>query len=240
MVSTAKQIVKALLFRRLGIPFNPHGVPNTLALHLDGRRDLSVLDVGAYDGCFTKAIEGYCGVSRGILVEPLPGKAAALRDRFQLPRFSVYECVLSSAPGTAYFEVNESLTVGQATSSLLKIRQDLPALKNIGLTESRSILRPVKTLDEIADESRIAHLDLLKIDVQGAEHPVLLGGSAMLQRVSMIWTEFSFRPIYEGSSVFADVYALLTGQGFKLLEIEPGYRASDGELLQGDALFARR
>ena len=95
----------------------------------------------------------------------------------------------------------------------------------------------VTTLDQFVQEQQIARIDLLKIDTQGAELLVLKGAVAVLPRVRMIWAEVSFRALYDGSALFADVHGFLAEQGFRLHSIHAGFRGSDGELLQGDALF---
>jgi hypothetical protein len=83
------------------------------------------------------------------------------------------------------------------------------------------------------------NVDLLKIDVQGAELMALRGAAQTLPRVRMICTEVSFTPLYEGSSIFSEIYDFLGDRGFRLLSLREGFRGKDSELLQGDAVFAR-
>ena len=112
-------------------------------------------------------------------------------------------------------------------------------LSNI-IIGGRTIIRcQTKTLDALASEANMSRIDLLKLDVQGAEHLVLKGGKTILTSTFMIWTEISFKPLYEKSSDFFEIYKILSSIGFKLMEIEPGFRGADGELLQADALFVR-
>ena len=72
---------------------------------------------------------------------------------------------------------------------------------------------PVTTrkLDDIAE---IAHLDFLKMDVQGAEREVLAHGRAKLARAVVIQTEVSFVPLYQGQPVFGEMDLALAGTGF--------------------------
>ena len=94
------------------------------------------------------------------------------------------------------------------------------------------------TLDNITADLPI--IDLVKIDVQGAEHLVLAGAVETLAKSALIWTEVSFKPLYEGSCVFEEIYKTLDMAGFRMVSLDPGFRSADGELVQADALFQKR
>jgi hypothetical protein len=69
-----------------------------------------------------------------------------------------------------------------------------------------------------------ADVDLLKPDVQGAELLVLRGAEQTLPHVRF---------------VFREVDDFLCARGFRLLSLREGFRGTDGELFEGDALFVR-
>ena len=100
------------------------------------------------------------------------------------------------------------------------------------------VKRPVRTLDQVVAEARITeYRPQISIDVQGAEHLVLAGANQALENTTAVYTEVSFRPLYHGSSVFSDIYAMMKEREFFLAALEPGFAAMTGELLQADALF---
>jgi FkbM family methyltransferase len=231
-----KDQIKRRLYREVGVSFNPHGVPFTLGRHLEGQSNLSVVDVGAYEGLFTSAIDRFCGVRRGILVEPQPEHAARLRVRFSAPRFEVVQAAVSETPGQREMEINGS----DATSSLLKTMRDLPELAAVDVRAMATVACRVTTLDAVFRDSGLSHVDLLKLDVQGAEHLAIRGGKETLAHTTMVWTETSFKQLYEGSCKQDEVFDLLEAAGFSLFELEPGFRAPSGALLQADALFIKR
>lgn len=72
---------------------------------------------------------------------------------------------------------------------------------------------PVTTrkLDDIAE---IAHLDFLKMDIQGAEREVLAHGRAKLEESVVIQTEVSFVPLYQGQPVLGEMDLALRELGF--------------------------
>lgn len=67
-----------------------------------------------------------------------------------------------------------------------------------------------RTLDSIAE---IAHLDFLKIDVQGAELTVFRHGAARLAQAVAVQAEVSFMPLYRGQPMFSDVDLALRALG---------------------------
>jgi len=83
------------------------------------------------------------------------------------------------------------------------------------------------------------NVDLLKIDIQGAELMALGGAERTLLGVRFEFIEVSFTQLYQGSCIFAEVYDFLRERGFRLLSFKEGFPGKDSELLQGDALFAR-
>lgn len=233
MFNEVKFCVKELICASLKIPYNRYGISNFLIKYLPKNRAISLVDIGAHNGDFTNAIDKFCGISQGLLIEPLPHKAARLRQLFHLPKYQVFECALSSENDFIDFQFHEI----EVTSSILNIHREIPEIANINIGNIQTIKCPTRTLDNVVEEANLEAIDLLKIDVQGAEHLVFSGCNKSMPKISMIWTEVSFKPLYEGSSTFSDIYFLLNKAGFKLMEIQPGFRSPDGEMIQGDALF---
>jgi FkbM family methyltransferase len=211
------------------------GLPWTLLRHLPRDRALCVVDVGAHDGDFTGGLSAWCGVERVILAEPLPDKVGLLRRRFPGPAAFLHAGALADRSGTAEFKLNTAAT---ATSSLLRARRDLADMDHLG--EEQTLTVNLRRLDDVAAEAGMPRVDLLKIDVQGAEDAVLRGATETLRRTRLAWIECSFLPLYERSAIFADVQALMEAANFGLLDWNEAMRGKNGELIQIDALFRRR
>jgi len=74
---------------------------------------------------------------------------------------------------------------------------------------------PVQTrrLDNITE---ITNIDMLKIDVQGAEKMIIENGIKKLESALLIQTEIEFFPLYKNQPLFSDVDLLLRNMGFIL------------------------
>ena len=81
----------------------------------------------------------------------------------------------------------------------------------------------------------------LKIDTQGFEENVLLGGRRSLKKIKLIQIEVSLEELYKGEKLFLQMCILMDELGFKVISLEPGfYSKNTGFLLQSDILFVKK
>lgn len=240
MSSFRQRISMALrekVLRHYLIPSSRYGVPGGLVAALPASQPISLVDVGASVGDFTMSIQNHFGLRRALVVEPQPARSKGLCERFEGQEIKVVDCALSDREGYQDLEV---LNWDYSSSLLPLLRNETTILGGLDLGLRERIRCKVRTLDNLLDQEGWREpVDLLKLDVQGAEMLVLQGAERSLPRVRMVLVEVSFRPLYEGSAVFADVYAFLRDFGFRMLSMEEAFRGTDGELLQSDVLFSR-
>jgi FkbM family methyltransferase len=173
---------------------------------------------------------------RLVLVEAIPELAEKLRARYAgNPAISVIAAALSDKNGEARFEINRS----EASSSLLPIDPRNTAWFNRDLAVARTVQVPTLTLAALMEDQRLQTVDLLKLDLQGAERFVLTGGATVLDRVRVIYTEIFFEQLYAGAWLFSEMNEFLAGHGFKLCGLSNIVHASDGDLVQANATFRR-
>lgn len=121
------------------------------------------LDVGAHIGSITAEVLHNAPAVKVQAFEAIPDKVERLRRKF--PRVQVHECALAASQGTATFYVDARHS---ACSSLARNSDDV-----------REIKVRLQTLDSIVDADDV---DVLKIDVEGAELGVLRGAVRTLER----------------------------------------------------------
>jgi FkbM family methyltransferase len=204
--------------------------------HLPRLEYRSVIDSGANRGSFTDAFLRLHRPERLVLVEAIPDLAEKLRARYAgKSGISVVSAALSDKNGEAQFEINRS----EASSSLLPIDPRNTAWFSRDLTVARRVQVPTMTLPSLLEEQGVQTVDLLKLDLQGAERFVLTGGETVLDRVRVIYTEVFFERLYTGAWLFWEMNEFLAGRGYKLCGLSNIVHASDGDLVQANATFRR-
>lgn len=185
------------------------------------------VDVGAFEGTWTQCLLDFFPEARYLMIEAQPGKCEILKRKFLLQE----KCqVLNSLVGKNV--VNEvKFNLAESGSSLLEDKNP-----NV----SQAIYLPMTTLDALLSESKITGVDLLKLDVQGAEFQVLEGAEACLRSTEFVLLELSFQELYESAPLAASVIRFMTEKGFQLYDIcSMMRRPKDQALAQIDALFVK-
>lgn len=197
----------------------------------------TVVDGGANKGNFTAAFLELHQPDRLVLVEALPGFVRELRNRFaRHSAVSIADAALSDSSGECEFHVNTT----RAASSLLNIDRRNSEWFGRKLQVANTIRVPMLSLPDLMQRYGLDTIDLLKLDLQGAERLVLTGAEPVLERVRVIYTEVFFEPLYAGSWLFFDLCSYLDARGFKLCGLSNMVHARGGDLLQANALFRQK
>ena len=204
--------------------------------HLPRREYRYVVDGGANIGSFTDAFLQLHQPERLVLVEAIPELAGRLQERYvNWPGVTVVAAALSNQDGEAPFAINRYIDA----SSLLSIDPRNSAWFGHDLRVERTIQVPTKTLSTLMEEQGLPVIDLLKLDLQGAERLVLTGGEGVLDRVWVIYTEVFFEQLYREAWLFRGLDDFLRQRRFKLCGLSNIVHAQDGDLIQANATFRR-
>jgi FkbM family methyltransferase len=236
------QLLPALAAKPRRIPWLLQGVTPGRLLSLDvgwlqGADIRTVLDIGANTGQFALTVHRLLPEATIHSFEPLADCHARLVERLDAaPRFHAHAVALGDADGEVEFQRNDFT---QSSSVLPMAPLHKEALRWTG--HSTTVTVPVRRLDSVLGDQELEPNVLVKIDVQGFEDRVLVGGEQTLRQARYVMVETSMEPLYEGQASFERVYELLTGYGFRYGgNLEQLVNPNDGRILQADALFLRR
>jgi FkbM family methyltransferase len=207
-------------------------------LLLDNIPNPIVFDVGAHVGSITRQYRSLFPTAAIYSFEPFPESFQKLRAAFASDRLvHPYQLGFAEKAGVLPFNVN----IEEMTNSLLMTDASGSSFWGHGVLDTaHQIDVEITTLDAFCQEKEIKHIDLLKIDTQGAEKRVLEGSMHMLQEkaISYVYTEILLVPTYKGQSKFYEVVELLDNHNYSLFSIyNPDYRSGSNRLLQVDAIF---
>jgi FkbM family methyltransferase len=140
------------------------------------RPGMVFVDVGANDGYYTLFGARKVGrVGRVLAVEPSTRERTNLERniaRNGLANVAVAPVALGAACGTAELQLAQTAHSGHNT---------LGRFANDGV-QAESVERvQVRTLDDVVAEQKLARIDIIKIDVEGAEASVIAGGKSTLR-----------------------------------------------------------
>lgn len=95
------------------------------------------------------------------------------------------------------------------------------------------------TVDDFCQQKQIKFIDILKIDVEGAEIKVLSGATQMLAQhaVGLIYCEVMFISHYQGGCLYHDIAEYLANYGYSLFNLFNLKQAGNGQLRWGNAIF---
>ncbi len=152
------------------------------------------------------------------------------------PKQRCFNLALGSAPGS----MTMHRSAFSASSSLLEMA-DLHK-DAFPFTAPETLERvEVDTLDRIAGALDLQREILLKIDTQGYEKSVLLGGIQTLELVRLVIVELSFSELYRGQPLYAEVAGFLASLGFEYRgSVGQLYHPADGTPLQQDSTSCAR
>jgi FkbM family methyltransferase len=141
------------------------------------RPGMTVIDIGAHHGLYTLLLSKRAGRKGRVLAfEPSVRECDRLKKHLRWNRCSNVElvpCALGEEPGEADFFLVEGFQ--DWCNSLRRPAIDEP---------TKTVRVSVRRLDAVLVERKISKVDFIKLDVEGAELPVLYGAMGLLQRES--------------------------------------------------------
>jgi len=147
--------------------------------------DTVIVDAGAHSGLFSALVKRRNPTCRLIAIEANPQLHSVIRANLRpYSNWELIPKVLSDGTEPTTFFVNPDAT---QTSALSK-----ESAETFGLQSSERITVESTTIDSLAAQLELNRIDVLKLDIQGAEALALKGASRLLPRIGKLLIEVSF------------------------------------------------
>lgn len=199
-----------------------------------------IFDVGAYHGHVASRYKSLFPDSTIYCFEPFAESFKHLHANFSNnPSFKLFQLGLSDTSGKSFFHSNQF----EMTNSILESDVKGNLTWGDGLLETKEVVEiETKTIDQVVSELGIESIDILKMDVQGAEFKVIKGAENFLAKggVKMVYTEIITMPTYIGQLGLEDTLMLFNEVGFQLVGLYNYSYSSPGQLRQVDAVFIKK
>lgn len=198
-----------------------------------------IFDIGAHHGQLTLLFRKIFPNALIAAFEPCPYAFAELEKNIvDDKRIKAFNFGFANQCGNLTFHRNQS----GLTNSLLASDEQAGKTWRPGLLDTVQVgSGEFWTLSSFFEEFHYDHgdIDILKMDVQGAEHLVLEGLDDP-SRVKIIYSEVIMQPTYKGQLRFDQMLKAFYDKGFDLYNIYNMSFTSDGWLRQVDVIFTRK
>lgn len=196
----------------------------------------TVLDIGGNVGSFAEWSFQNLPEASVYSFEPLRECYQEIINKFeQKPKFKAYNLALGDETGQVEMYRNEY----SPSSSLLpmaKLHKDCFPYTEREEIEKINVVR----LDDIAQQLKLDKPLLIKVDVQGFEDKVIMGGIKVFSQADVLMIEMSVEELYKGQLLFDDIYKILVKLGFQYRGItDQLYNPQDGRILQAEVIFRK-
>jgi FkbM family methyltransferase len=208
---------------------------NAQRLFFDERSNLIIFDVGAFVGDITKIYREIFHCATVYCFEPFADSFQKLESLSTDKLVHPYQMAFSDHVGKTKLYVNADLTCNSFFSRPLCGPRYYPEnAENIGEVEVDTT-----TIDHFCNRANIERIDILKLDIEGAELRALSGACDILSRhaVNLIYTEVMFVPHYEGGCMFGELCSFIEKYGYTLFNLYNLKRTKNGQLRWGNAIF---
>src|SRR6185436_5009338 len=178
-----------------------------------------IVELGARTGEDEEWLRAACGEDpHYIMVEPDMWNAQKILDH---PRGldqnrKVILGAVSDYDGCAWFTQSYSPDMSRTSGSILQPTEEhLKAYLDIIFDAAQTMVR-TWTLDAIFEQDWLTKIDLLWVDIQGAEGDMIIGGRRALERTRYLFMEVEDVELDHGQALRSDLLGML--QGWRLIQ----------------------
>ena len=198
-----------------------------------------VLDIGANEGQFAKKIIEY-GYKKEILsFEPI--KSVHKQLLINSKRFQTWKVHKRCAFGKKNGLKKINISKNSVSSSFLEVNK-----RHLDIEPGAEFVKQENTkvisLNKFLNKKRFNNKKIfIKIDTQGYEKNIILGGKKILNRITGVMIEASIAKVYKSEALYLEMIKLLNKFGFKVWSIERGFgNKKTGQVFQMDIIFIKK
>ena len=173
--------------------------------------------------------------------EPHPVTFARLEKAVRDPRVQAFPLALSDGDGEIPFFEYATAGGGTHVNSTVP-NSSFP--RHFGLEQPKRITASSTTIDHFCQEHGVDRIDVLKLDIEGAELSALKGAEKMLRkdRVRFVYFEYTSAAPIEGitGGALTPIAEYLASFGFALIATYTDYVKPEEMYVVANALFARK
>lgn len=199
---------------------------------------LSILDIGARFGFESSGLGGLARLKNLHLVGIEPDLAEA--RRLENPSIGrkyekVYPVAIWDTAG------HDKLYVTKCVGCTSRLEPNIQVLENLTIGHwFETVSTQTVMFNQLSDVlGKNDKFDIVKIDVQGGEWNVISSGKEIFNRAHAIVCEAHFVQIYKNQKTIDDLISLLRSMGFRLIKLEAGGNAFDGEIIEANCVFIK-
>ena len=193
-----------------------------------------ILDVGAHIGDTTELYQNYFPGYKIFCFEPFSESCDYLKKRFiNNSNIKIVKRALGSKDETRTLYVSNF-------SNLNSLQR--PNERVWGFAGKKSVDVETTTLDQFCNENDINQIDILKLDVQGAELDVLKGSKTIFEKgnVSLVYVEWQVVPLYENHHKYFKIAEFLAGYEYEIFNLYNINEARSGQIRWADAIYTSK
>lgn len=172
----------------------------------------NILDVGAHSGDWTRTMNKLFQDAKFMMVEGNPKKTKVLSAYTAQSGHQFDIAIVGDKPKTVTFHAHKHFNTGGSIFREENYKYWKPHV-------IEKFTADMVTIDSIVKRREFGPVDMLKIDIQGAEFLALLGATETLATAKYVMLEASVHQYNPGAAGFADINTLLEHQGFRLYDI---------------------
>lgn len=195
-----------------------------------------IFDIGAHHGETALRFGALFKEAKILSFEPFLDSFKILEEKSRvLNNIELFNFGFLDTTGEKEFYLNS----GSPTNSTKKLSIKASDTWNQRFDELQKVTLRFRDLDSFVQEKGISKIDLLKIDVQGAEYEVLNGGKKLFRKglINLVYLEIIMGETYLNQTKLSSYFKFFEDYNFKLYGVYDYTFNHNLDLIQFDLLF---